>query len=67
MGLFVSFNNVRVHVNVRDHCILLHTKYLCSKPFGFREEDCFTLKLYGSVLISDPRGMASLGIVYAWL
>ena len=44
---------------VGDHYTLLHTKYICSGPHGFREEDFFPH--FKSKGVNDPRGLASLG------
>ena len=53
-----------------DYQTLLHTKYRCSGPFGFREEDFFSFSHCKSMETIyprggakfDPRGMA--GIIY---
>ena len=47
-------------IYVGDHKTLLHTKYISSKPHGFREEDflsCFDCK---SIETLDPRDGGSL-------
>ena len=49
-----------------DHLMLLHTKYLSSGPYGFREEDFLSCSHYKSMGANkpwsnanlDPRGMA---------
>ena len=50
-------------IYVDDHYTLLHTKYVCCGPCGFREED-FLFFIFFSIislweLMNDPRGMLS--------
>ena len=47
-------------IYVGDHLTLLHTKYLCSGPYGFREEDFLSISHYKSVDANEPRGVANL-------
>ena len=47
-------------IYVGDHVMLLHTKYLSSGPYGFREEDFLSISYYKSVGANEPRGMANL-------
>ena len=57
-------------IYVGDHKTLLHTKYLSSGPYGFREEDFLSFSHYKfmganepwSVTNLDPRGM--IGGIY---
>ena len=46
-------------IYVGDHLMLLHTKYLTSEPYGFRE-DVLSFSLYKSMRANEPQGMASL-------
>ena len=39
---------------------LLHTKYLSSGPYGFREEDFLSFSHFKSMGANDPRGVANL-------
>ena len=48
-------------IYVGDHYTLLHTKYISSRPHGFREEDFLSFSHYKSMGANDPLGMASLG------
>ena len=43
-----------------DHYTLLHTKYISSGPYGFREEDFFKFSHYKSMGANGPRGVAIL-------
>ena len=45
-------------IYVGDHLMLLHTKYLSSKPYGFRQEDFFSH--YKAMGANGPRGVAKL-------
>ena len=47
-------------IYVWDHYTLLHTKYISSRPHGFREEDFLSFSHYKSMGANDPRGLASL-------
>ena len=49
-------------IYVGDHITLLHTKYLSSGHYGFREEDFFFFFFfhYKSIGANEPRGMANL-------
>ena len=51
-------------IYVGDHYILLHTKYISSRPHGFREEVFFFLSFshYKSMGANDPQGVANLGL-----
>ena len=49
----------RIYVN--DHYTLLHTKYISSGPYGFREEDFLSFSNYKSIGANDSQGVASLG------
>ena len=40
--------------------MLLHTKYLSSGPYGFREEDFLSFSHYKSMGVNEPRSMANL-------
>ena len=52
-------------IYVGDHLSLLPTKYISSRPHGFREEDFFLVfSYYKSMGANDPRSMASLGPRY---
>ena len=43
-----------------DYLTLLNTKYLSSRPHGFREEDFLSFSHYKSMRANEPRGVASL-------
>ena len=47
-------------IYVGDHLTLLHTKYLCSGPYGFREENVLSIFHYKSMGANEPRGVANL-------
>ena len=47
-------------IYVRDHCTLLHTKYITSGPHGFREEDFLSFSHYKFMGANDRWGMANL-------
>ena len=47
-------------IYVGNHYTLLHTKYISSGPYGFREEDFVSFSHYKSMGANDPRGLASL-------
>ena len=47
-------------IYVGDHLTLLHTKYLSSGPYGFREEDFLFFSRYKSMGANEPWGMANL-------
>ena len=49
-------------IYVGDHKTLLHTKYISSGPYGFREEDFLSFSHYKSTGANDPRAVASLGL-----
>ena len=41
-----------------DHIMLLHTKYLTSGPYGFREEDFLSFSHYKSMGANEPQAGA---------
>ena len=45
----------------RYHSTLLHTKYICFRPCGFREDFFHIFPHYKSMLENDARGVANLG------
>ena len=47
-------------IYVGDHLMLLHTKYLSSGPYDFREEDLKFFSHYKCMGDNEPRGMARL-------
>ena len=48
-------------IYVGDYLMLLHTKYLSSGPYGFREEDLLSFfSHYKSMGANAPRGVANL-------
>ena len=47
-------------VYVGDHKTLLHTKYVCCGPHGFREESFLSFSHYKSMGANNLRGVASL-------
>ena len=47
-------------IYVGNHLTLLHTKYISSGPYGFREEDFWSFSHHKSMGDNEPRGMASL-------
>ena len=47
-------------IYVGDHLTLLHTKYLSSEPYGFREEDFLSFSHYKSTGANEPRDVANL-------
>ena len=47
-------------IYVRDHLTLLHTKYLSSVSYGFREEDFWSFSHYKSMGDNEPQGVANL-------
>ena len=47
-------------IYVGDHLLLLHTKYLTSGPYGFREEDFLRFSHYKSMGVNEPQGRANL-------
>ena len=47
-------------IYVCDHLTLLHTKYLSSGPYGFREEDFLSITHYKSMGANEPQGVANL-------
>ena len=52
-------------IYVRDHLTLLHTKYLSSGPYGFREKDFF-LSIISLWELMSPRAW-SIMTLGAWL
>ena len=54
-------------IYVGDHLTLLHTKYLSSGPYGFREEDVLKkISHYKSMGANEPRGVVNFD-PRAWL
>ena len=47
-------------IYVVDHYTLLHTKYISSGPYGFREEDFLSFSHYKSMAANDLWGVANL-------
>ena len=47
-------------IYVGDHLMLLHTKYLSSRPYGFREEDFWNFSHHKSMGDNEHRGVANL-------
>ena len=47
-------------IYVGDHLTLLHTKYLSSEPYDFREEDVLSFSHYKSMGVNELRGVANL-------
>ena len=47
-------------IYVGDHLMLLHTKYLSSGPYGFREEDFLNISHFKSMGANEPQGVANL-------
>ena len=47
-------------IYVDEHLMLLHTKYLSSGPYGFREEDFWSFSHYKSMGDNEHRGVANL-------
>ena len=47
-------------IYVVGHNTLLHTKYISSRPYGFREVDFFWFSHYMSMAANDLRGVANL-------
>ena len=47
-------------IYVGDHLTLLHTKYLSSVPYCFREEDFLSISHYKSTGVNEPHGVANL-------
>ena len=48
-------------IYVGDHLTLLHTKYLSSEPYDFREEDVLSFSHYKSMGVNEPRGGGQFG------
>ena len=53
-------------IYVGDHLTLLHTKYLRSEPYGFRDEDYLSITHYKSVVANEP-GVWPIWTLGAWL
>ena len=47
-------------IYIVDHYMLLHTKYINSWSYGFREEDFCKFSHYKSMGANDPRDVANL-------
>ena len=47
-------------IYVGNHFILLHTKYLTSGPYGFREVDFLSFSHYKSMGADEPWSVANL-------
>ena len=44
-----------------DHLTLLHTKYLSSGPYGFREENFLSFSHFKSIGVNEPWGVGKFG------
>ena len=53
-------------IYVGDHLTLLHTKYLSSGPYGFREEDFLSNSRYKSMEANEP-GAWPIWTLGVWL
>ena len=47
-------------IYIGDHFTLLHTIYLSSGPYGFREEDFLSITHNKSMGANEPQGVANL-------